>query len=68
MVRTVGGGPVARFECIKRAAAESLDAVTYAWAARSALTLSKSDFDHRHDELSTTPTTTPVATPPNVNR
>jgi phage terminase large subunit GpA-like protein len=51
MVRQVGGKPVRRFERIKGARAEALDALCYAYAARSALTLHAASFDQREDDL-----------------
>jgi phage terminase large subunit GpA-like protein len=51
VVRQVGGKPVRRFERIRGMRAEALDALTYAHAARSALTLHASNFDRREDDL-----------------
>ena len=52
VLRTRAGKPLRSFERIKGAKAEALDAMTYAWAARSALSLSQAAFDQREASLS----------------
>ena len=55
IIRQVGGKPTKRFERIKGMDAEALDSLTYAIAAKSALTLTGAAFDQRLDELKNTP-------------
>jgi phage terminase large subunit GpA-like protein len=66
VVRTVGGRPVARFERIKGARAEALDALVYAIAAKGALTLRAADFDRRDDELRVSALPAEARPPPKV--
>ena len=54
VVRMARGRPVARFERKPGAKAESLDALTYALAAKAALSLNAAAFSQREDELRAT--------------
>ena len=55
VVRQVGGKPVRRFERIKGMAAECLDALVYAWAARARLGLNTAALDQLEEELRSPP-------------
>jgi phage terminase large subunit GpA-like protein len=59
VIHYVKGRPVRRFERIGRKAAESLDALVYAYAARQAFQI---NFDHRENRLNQT-----VPTPPRLD-
>jgi phage terminase large subunit GpA-like protein len=50
-VKHVAGRPIRRFERIRGAKAEALDATCYAMAAKSALTLTPAAFAEREDQL-----------------
>jgi phage terminase large subunit GpA-like protein len=67
-VRQVGGKPTRRFVRIKGRAAEVLDAVTYAWAAKSALSLTAAAFSQREDDLRRLPSAPPPSPRPSVIR
>ena len=62
-MRVVRGRPAARFERIPGRRAEALDALVYAFAARSAVNL---NLDLREDDLRRAPTTPAPAPKPAV--
>ena len=64
VVRQVGGKPVRRFERIKGMAAECLDALVYAWAARARLGLNTAALDQLEEELRSPPEPAAPVTPP----
>lgn len=55
ITRIVRGKPVSRFERLCGAKAECLDALVYAAAARTALTLNDATFEQRFHDLKSTP-------------
>jgi phage terminase large subunit GpA-like protein len=65
IVRMSRGRPVARFERKPGMLAEALDALTYALAAKAALSLNSAAFDQRETELSSP---VPPVPPPTVIR
>lgn len=64
VIRRVAGRPTRRFERIKNAAAEALDATVYAYAAR--YSLRSVDFDAREGRLTATPEAVVTKAPRNT--
>lgn len=64
IVRTIAGKPVKRFERLKGRAAEALDGLTYAVAAKRAITLDQAALAQREEQLRKPEPVTPVTPPP----